>query len=284
MTDRAPDRAAGLELVLAPDAEAAQALAAVHIVDALRRAIRDRGVAHWVTTGGSTSPGIYQELLHEVRRDLVDWERVHIWWTDDRYVPRDDQLSNVPALTEILLGASGRSGLSGSGEQGIAFGGDMPGVYVPVEQVHQIPTTEAIGRAGGPEWAAARYEEALRAADIELSPSGFPVFDAILVGIGGDGHLFSVFPGSAVWDDPAWVQGVPAPTHIEPHVPRVTMHPEVLRATRRPIVVAFGESKADAVGRAFAADGDERETPARVPVRPGAIWILDEAAAASIPR
>jgi 6-phosphogluconolactonase len=87
-----------------------------------------------------------------------------------------------------------------------------------------------------------------------------------------------------VWDTAAAVAAVPAPTHIEPHVERVTLHPSYLAAARRIVVVATGAAKAEALGRAWTPATDVRETPARAAVRPGAIWFVDEAAAARIPR
>lgn len=271
----------GPEIVITPDAEAASAEAAARIAGGLQAAIEARGVAHWVTTGGSTPIGVYR-ALRASHLDAVDWSRVHVWWTDDRYVPSEHPLSNVQAFDEIALAFAGHSGLSGTGEQGIDFRGHMPGLPIRAEHVHRIPMAEAIGRAGGPEWAAARYEEALRDV-MPLGEEGVPVFDVILIGVGGDGHLFSVFPGSAVWDDPAWVQGVAAPTHIEPHVARVTLHPAVIGASRLPLVVVLGEDKAEMLARILGPGDDVRELPARVARRPGATWILDAAAASQLP-
>ena len=74
--------------------------------------------------------------------------------------------------------------------------------------------------------------------------------------------MLSVFPGSAVWDDAALVVPVPAPTHVEPHVARVTMHPRLLAAAREVLVVTTGASKAANLGRAWSGD-DVRELPVR---------------------
>jgi 6-phosphogluconolactonase/glucosamine-6-phosphate isomerase/deaminase len=85
------------------------------------------------------------------------------------------------------------------------------------------------------------------------------------------------------WDDPAWVQAVPAPSHVAPRVERVTLHPRLMDAARLPLAVALGLSKADAVGRVFGPREDERGLPALLARRPGAVWFLDEAAAGEIP-
>jgi 6-phosphogluconolactonase len=252
------------EIIVLPDAEAASATAARRIAAALTAAVAARGVAHWATTGGSTPGPIYRALAASPLRETVPWDRVHVWWTDDRFAPPDGPLSNTRDCRELLL----------------------PHVSIPDAQVHAIPIGEALERGQSAAWAAARYAEALRAAavpPVPLSPTGFPILDVALIGIGGDGHLLSVFPGSATWDDPAWAQAVPAPAHVEPHVERVTLNPRILDAARLPIAVAHGASKAAIVGRIFGERGDPRELPALLVRRPGAVWILDEVAALVLP-
>ena len=83
------------ELRVLPSAEAVAAAAAEVIAGALAEAIAARGVAHWVTTGGSSAPGIYHHLGRPPLRERVDWSRVHVWWGDDRFVPSDHPLSNA---------------------------------------------------------------------------------------------------------------------------------------------------------------------------------------------
>ena len=104
--------------------------------------------------------------------------QVHLWWGDDRWVPEDDILSNALACWDLLLR-------------------DVP---VPESQVHVMPIGEAMAGGHSPAWVAERYDAELRAADLPLGEAGFPILDIILVGIGSDGHLFSVFPGSPTWD------------------------------------------------------------------------------------
>jgi 6-phosphogluconolactonase/glucosamine-6-phosphate isomerase/deaminase len=113
--------------------------------------------------------------------------------------------------------------------------------------------------------------------------SGTPVFDLVVVGVGPDGHVLSVFPGSATWDEASSCAAVPAPTHIEPHVDRVTLHPRVLASARSVLVVTAGAGKAANLGRAWTGD-DVRELPVRAARLGTATWILDEAAASELPR
>lgn len=235
--------------------------AAVRIADAITTAVAERGVAHWVTTGGSTPGQIYRHLADSPLRETVPWDRVHLWWSDDRWVPPDDVLSNALACWDLLLR-------------------DVP---VPLDQVHVIPVAEAMRAGEGPDVVAARYEATMRAAGLDLDGAGYPMMDVILVGVGSDGHLFSVFPDSATWDDPGWAQAVPAPTHITPHVARVTLNPNVVTAARLPLAVVMGAGKAAILGEIFGPGRDLRRLPAQLARRDGAVWLLDAAAAAGLP-
>jgi 6-phosphogluconolactonase len=156
-------------------------------------------------------------------------------------------------------------------------------VRLPADHIHRWPTTEAIEGSRDAGWCAARYATDLRELGPAAGADGLPVFDLIVLGVGGDGHILSVFPDSTVWDTGELAAAVPAPTHIEPHVARVTLHPSLVTVARRVIVIAGGASKVEALARAWSV-GSEREIPARLAVRPGAMWFLDEAAAAGLRR
>ena len=116
------------------------------------------------------------------------------------------------------------------------------------------------------------------------SPGGWPVFDLVFLGIGGDGHILSVFPGSAAFDSDAWALAIPAPTHIEPHVERVTMHPELVTVAREVLLVAGGTSKADVLADVLGPTREPRRWPAQVARHERATWILDDEAAARLSR
>lgn len=243
------------------DAETTSRAAAEAIALALREAVEARGRADWATTGGSTPVGIYRALSAPPLRELVPWGAVNAWWGDDRFVRRDDPLSNVRPFVEELLAS----------------------VPLRTANVHEMAMDEAIAAGEGPAWVASGYEAELQAAGLELAPSGFPILDVVLVGIGGDGHVLSAFPGSFMFDSAAWVSAVPAPTHIEPHVERVSLHPRILAAARLPMVVAHGAGKAAILASVLGAERDERRWPAQVARRPGAVWLIDRAAAAALP-
>ncbi len=263
------------EVIVVPDPDAGADAGADVVAAALSSAVAARGRADWATTGGSSPVGIYRRLVAPPLIDAVPWAKVHVWWGDDRYVPRDHPLSNVKPFDDIMLGISdAEEGTAGVGQEGL-----------PIRRstaVHPFPTGEAIGRARGAAWCAETLAADLRAADLPTA-DGWPVFDLLLLGIGRDGHLLSVFPGSAAIDATELAMAIPAPTHIEPHVERVTLNPAVIGAARRVLVVAFGAEKAPVIREIFGTSGDPRALPARLAVRAGATWILDEAAAAELP-
>jgi 6-phosphogluconolactonase len=272
------------DIVVLPDAEACAQDAAERIATILAAAAVDRGRAHWATTGGSTPGAIYRRLAAPPLRDDVPWDRVELWWADDRFVPFDHPLSNVKIATSELLASAALGGRSGTGASGIdVVAGRTAGVALPAANVHPFPNAEAIGRGLGAAWAAERYVELLR----EVGPpteGGWPVFDLILVGIGPDGHLFSVFPDSAAFEESRVALAIPAPTHVEPHVERVTLHPRVLDVAREIVVVVTGASKAAVLADVLQSEPEPRRLPAQVARRDGAVWILDEAAAANLSR
>ncbi|HET7725894.1 MAG TPA: 6-phosphogluconolactonase [Candidatus Limnocylindrales bacterium] len=265
------------ELVIAETPATAAALAAGRIADALAEAIAARGVAHWATTGGSSAPPLYEVLSRPPVSTRVDWSRVHVWWGDDRYVPVDHPLSNALPFEQVMLRA-GRRATGTGGQPGV----DPDGVVIPNQQVHVMPMAAAIASGGGTADAARAYEAELRRAGPEPDPDGWPRFDLLLLGIGPDGHLLSVFPGSPAWDAVELVVAIPAPTHVEPHVERVTLHPAVVGAARRVLVVATGGAKADVLARALRGDASPRELPAAAAAHERATWVLDRPAAGRI--
>jgi 6-phosphogluconolactonase len=274
----------GERLEILPDAEACATAAAELIAQILVDAAAARGVAHWATTGGSTPAAIYRHLALPPLRDGVPWDRVHLWWGDERFVPPDHPLSNVHIATSDLLEIGALSGESGTGGSGAdVAGGRTAGAPIPEENVHPVPVGVAIGSGESPDWAAADYAAEL-AADGPPAVDGFPAFDLMLLGIGPDGHILSVFPGSAAFDRPEPALGIPAPTHVEPHVARVTLNPRTVGVARAVIAVSHGGNKAEILAAVLGPEIDERRWPAQLARREGATWFLDEAAASALPR
>ena len=264
------------EIIVVADAAAASALAGERIAASLRAAVDARGRADWATTGGSTPVGIYRYLASPAHVSDAPWPDVHVWWGDDRYVPQDHALSNAKPFYDVMLDVAHR-------EEGTAVGDGHVGVPIPLDHLHPFRTTEAIGEARGAAACAAELAAELRAAGLP-TVDGWPVLDLILLGVGADGHVLSVFPGSAAFESDAWALAIPAPTHIEPHVERVTLNPAVVRVAKEILVVMHGAGKGEILGTIFGPEVDPVRWPAQLARREGATWILDEAAAANLPR
>jgi 6-phosphogluconolactonase len=226
-------------------------------------AIATRGVAHIALTGGSSATGLYRELRSRERAAAVDWTRVHLWFGDDRVVPLDHVDSNAGLAIRELLGPGG-----------------LP---LPPANLHAMLAQADAGQAGAGSVAAERYLAELAMVPHDLDD--MPVLDLLLLGMGPDGHLLSVFPGSAALSpDAPLVLPIPAPTHIGPSVPRVTLHPAVIAAARSVLVVVGGAAKAGVLAEVLEGDPAIETFPARLARLDTATWILDPVSAQALSR
>jgi len=245
------------------DAQGVAEAAADQVIEAATAAVATRGVFHLCTTGGSTPAALYRALREPSRAAQMPWAQTQIWFGDDRFVPRADPLSNVSPLDAQLLNAS-------------ADGAPSP---LSPSAVHPWPTTAVDAPA-----AVSAYLEELRTVGVPHTSIGFPIFDLVLIGIGSDGHCLSVFPDSPLALEGAPVAaGVPAPTHIEPHVPRLSFSLGVLASARAVIALAPGTGKAEALARIFSNSTAVADAPAKGALIPTATWLLDTASAAILP-
>ena len=260
------DRSTGVgepDLVVLDTAKAATTFAAERVATILAEAVQARGRADWATTGGSVVPGLYRALAAPGFAAGVPWSAVHVWWGDDRCVQRDDPLCNVRPLEDVLL----RSGA----------------IPLPSANLHPFPVEAANADGMSAARAAAQVDAELRVADLE-TVDGWPVFDLVLLGVGADGHVLSVFPGSSAFDSTDWALPIPAPTHIAPHVERMTLNPAILGVARSLLVVATGAAKAAILVEVLGGARDPRRWPAQLARRNVATWVLDREAAALLAR
>lgn len=252
-------------IVILRDKQAVAAESARTLVETLAGAVERRGEAHVALTGGSSAVALYAELVKPEWHAALDWGRVHLWWGDDRFVPVDHSDSNIGMTYDMLLQPD-----------------DGDGLPVPAENIHPFEIDETLSESDAAELVAQRYAEQLEAI-LPRSQDGLPAFDAILLGVGGDGHLMSVFPDSEAFESGApLVFAVPAPQHIGPHLPRVTLHPRLFEAAGLLLVMVSGDEKADVLAEILEGERDERRLPAQLAVRPNAVWLLDETAAGSV--
>ena len=263
---------------LADDAAVADA-AADRLTELIGRSITDRGTAFVALTGGRTPRRLYEQLADPNRpwRGRIDWSLLHLCWGDERHVPPHHPDSNVGMAERALVRH----------------------VPIPASHVHRV-------RAEMPDAAAAAadYDRVLRRAFDTSGGAGDPTLDVVLLGIGEDAHIASIFPNSPLLDTgmgatnpgaapgPERRGGPSGPPDIGPlavavWVPhldawRITLTPATVLAGRHVLVLACGEAKADAVHAALeAAPVDVRHWPAQLLRASGAraTWFIDRAAA-----
>jgi 6-phosphogluconolactonase len=232
------------------DPESTAERASIEIARALERAREERGVAHLALSGGSTPARTY-ELLADA---LEDWDAIEIWFADERCVGPEDEESNYRLAAETLL---------------------RPARIDP-SRVHRME-----GELGAQE-GARRYADALRTnvAPDDMRPSStpvaLPVLDLIVLGIGPDGHIASLFPGAPALDAEAQTICLAVLDSPKPPPERITLSLTVLRAARRCLLLATGAGKADAIAAALAEP--TRHVPASLLVRERLTVIVDDAA------
>jgi 6-phosphogluconolactonase len=203
------------------DSDELARIAAQWIADRLRDALATGKKGASLALAGGTTP---KEVHAALTRENVPWERVHVFFGDERCVPPEHPDSNYRMVKESLLDR----------------------VPIPPENVHR-PNAEASDREG----AARAYEDALP-----------DTLDVIVLGIGEDGHTASLFPGSSVLAEETR-RYVPV-VGPKPPPERLTITPVVIAAANAVIVLAKGEAKAAAVARALEGDWDPTSTPAQL--------------------
>jgi 6-phosphogluconolactonase len=202
-----------------------------------------------VLTGGSTPRAAYQHFVEAVQRVDIDLAGCTFWIGDERCVDPEDDRSNSKMIKESLLDPLG----------------------------DRAPRFERMKGELGPEEGADDYARILE----ERSPK----FDLLLLGIGPDGHCASLFPGQkSLTERQRLVVGVPQ-AGLEPFVPRISMTLPVLAGARQIVFLAVGDSKADAIARAFGPDAEpDPSTPSSllVPEARSITVLIDDAAASHL--
>lgn len=221
------------------------------IIASLNDAISDRGRATLVLAGGSTPGAIYRLLSIPPRLQELDWNKVTVYWGDERFVPQSDDKSNFKMVNETLFAHLGRRAPK----------------FFAVDT--SLPSADA---------AAAAYAETI-VREEKLVGDAMPQFDLILLGVGEDGHTASLFPGSPLISKKDGLCF--ADTHPTDGSNRVTISPAVIRAAHRVAFLVKGESKAEIVHAVLEGSGDINKYPANIfrEARGQVTWFIDSAAA-----
>ena len=223
------------------DAGALADAAAAAIAEGLAAGLEALGRASLGLSGGRTPVATYRALAAAPEHSGVDWSRVRVYFADERAVPPGDAASNFRLARETLIDP----------------------LRIPPRNVHRMK-----GEYPDLAVAAEEYEAHLTE----------PI-DALVLGVGEDGHVASLFPGSPLVDERArrvaWIADSP-----KPPARRLTLTARALAEARRVLVLATGTEKAEAVAGALEGHAEPRALPARL-VR-DRDWYLDRTAAASL--
>jgi 6-phosphogluconolactonase len=170
-------------------------------------------------SGGGTPRRLYELLSGPPYHDAFPWHRTHLFWGDERFVPRDDKSSNYRMVRDAMLSRA----------------------QIPATNIHPVPTEGTT-----PEAAASDYERELKSfyGAERLDPAR-PLFDVTLLGLGPDGHTASLFPGTAVLEErERWVAAV-----VGPKPTRITLTYPALESSRHVAFLVAGKEKQEIFSR-----------------------------------
>jgi 6-phosphogluconolactonase len=241
------------EIRIFKDLEQLSRAAANLFIEQAAQSIAERNYFLVALNGGNTPTRLFQLLATDYREE-IDWNKVHIFWGDERCVPPDDAGSSYGQARDILLSH----------------------VSIPDSNIHRIK-----GELG-PAEASKDYSLSLRR--FASHPFEWPRFDLVYLGMGEDGHTASLFPGSPVdvleptMPVTAYYQDRPAN--------RVTLTPIVFNSARMIAFMATGEKKADTLAEVLDGRYNPELYPAQRidPTDGRLIWLVDEAAASKLPK
>ncbi len=231
-----------------PSLEMLSRAAADSLVGIAQASVEERGRFAVALSGGNIPRTLYRLLATECRA-VVPWRQVHVFWGDERYVSPEDPQSNYRMIKETLLDR----------------------VPVPGDHVHPMPTL-----LPEIEEAAEAYEQEI----MSFFPGQRPRFDLILLGMGSDGHIASLFPQNPVLDEQARIVAAVREERTDPPLRLTLTLPAINHAANVHFLVA-GKDKAAALERSLAQKADPASAPASAvsPVDGKVVWWVDEAAA-----
>jgi 6-phosphogluconolactonase len=242
--------AAAVGLNVYPSGEALSRAAAELFARIATAAVAEQGLCAVALTGGSSPCGLYRLLAENPYRHLLPWDRVHLFWGDERCVPPDHPDSNFLMAQTTLLG----------------------GISIPDANVHRMRGEDDPARA------AQEYDEVLRDY-FEPSPGRFPRFDLVLLGLGDDGHVASLFPnGLELGESERFA--------IETQKPggwrRISLTLPTINAARNVVFLVRAASKAGILPRAMGEP--DRNVPGSLvrPVAGDLYWLVAKEAAALV--
>lgn len=235
--------------IIVQDSQSLAKTAKSIFLDLAEVAIKNRGLFSVALAGGSTPEPLYRALGDEQER--VGWQKIHLFWGDERNVPADHPESNFRMVNEALVKK----------------------IAIPAENVHRVPAEKSVDEV------AATYEEELK----EFFRSDWPRFDLVLLGMGADGHTASLFPHSeGIVDENRWFIANFAPSR---EVWRLTLTKNAINAARNILILVKGVQKAPMVADVLTGEFNPTEKPIQLikPIAGQLTWLLDREAASMLP-
>ncbi|MBM7787304.1 6-phosphogluconolactonase [Tenggerimyces flavus] len=247
------------EVIVHPTAELLAQAAAARLVTRLVDVQAARGSASVVLTGGGVGTATLAALAALPARDAIDWARLSVWWGDERFLPSGHPDRNETGARAALLDQ----------------------VPVSATSVHAMPPSDGVD-GDQPEVAAERYAAELAAASRSEDHGPVPTFDVLMLGVGPDGHIASLFPEQpALYEEErsvVAVRGAPKPPPT-----RISLTFAAINAAREVWFLAGGAEKASAVRMALSGAGPTQIPAAGAHGRQRTLWLLDRAAAKELP-
>ena len=204
----------------------------------IQTAIESRGLCTIALSGGSTPKPLYEAIAAQ----QLPWDKIHVFWGDERYVPPDHADSNQLMARRAWLDS----------------------VDIPAQNIHPMPTDDA-----DPADAARKYEAHL-AEFFHLKTGEFPALDVILLGMGDDGHTASLFPHTEALQ----VRDRVITVGSKDGQPRITFTAPTINHGRCVMFVVAGANKRAALAEIFAPEADELSYPSRLVQPQGELWWL----------
>ncbi|MCE5186168.1 MAG: 6-phosphogluconolactonase [Planctomycetaceae bacterium] len=237
------------------DSEELAQQALEHFFEVYRQSLQQRDCFYTAISGGHTPVLFYKKLAQPEIYARFDWDKVQLFWVDERCVQPDGKDSNF----------------------GLAARTFLQSVPIPPQNVHRVS-----GEIENYRQAAKDYEEEIRRT-MNPADGRQPVFDLIVLGMGADGHIGSIFPNTyALFDTDSMVRTV---YRLEGGHSRITLTIPVLKAARDLMILVSGPEKAQTLKSIFNIEPDPVLYPVHAlwPVLHKVTWIVDEAAAALLP-
>lgn len=242
-------------ILVSRSSEQAYTDAAEFILRCAEQAIAKKGAFTIALSGGSTPKRLYELLASSAWRDRIPWGKIQFFWGDERYVPPTDSSSNYRMTNEAMLAK----------------------VNVPAECIHRVPT-----ELEPPEAAAEVYEDEVKRV-VPPGAGGLPQFDLVLLGLGTNGHVASLFPFQPALHEKSKL--VISEYIEEVKMTRISLTFPVINSATDILFLSLGPDKASVLKEVLTGKRDPERLPAQyVHAEHGkATWLLDPPAAAGLP-